>query len=134
MLIRSVIRSDRGSAPAEFVLVGALLTLMTLSVMQLGLALHIRNTVLDAASEGARFASLAGNDLGDGVERTRGLISAGLGSGYAGHVTAGYGTYLGHPSAIVTVRTPLPLLGLAGVDNGLEVRGHASREIFTPRG
>ncbi|WP_307807351.1 TadE/TadG family type IV pilus assembly protein [Naasia sp. SYSU D00948] len=45
--------SDDGSAPAEFVMVGAVLVLLVLSVLQLGLALHVRNTVTDAAAEGA---------------------------------------------------------------------------------
>jgi len=40
-------------------MVGALLTVLTLSVLQLGLALHIRNTVQDAAAEGARYGALA---------------------------------------------------------------------------
>ncbi len=121
-------RRDDGSAPAEFVMVGALLTVLTLSVIQLGLALHIRNTVLDAAAEGARFAALADNGLGDGVGRTRDLIRVALGPGYARDVTAAYGTYLGHPSAAVTVRAPLPLIGLVGIDGGLEVSGHAAVE------
>lgn len=131
--LQSVLRrvgGERGSAPAEFVLVGAMLTVVTLSVLQLGLALHIRNTVLDAASEGARFAALADNDLDDGVGRTRDLITAALGAGYARDVTASYGRYLGHPAAIVTVRTPLPLIGLVGIDRGLEVVGHAAVETL----
>ena len=119
---------DRGSAPAEFVLVGALLTVLTLSVLQLGLALHIRNTVLDAAAEGARVAALADNGLADGVARTTDLISVALGTGYAANVTAEYGNHLGHPAAIVTVRTPLPLIGLIGFGDGLEVAGHAAVE------
>ncbi|WP_414172598.1 TadE/TadG family type IV pilus assembly protein [Clavibacter tessellarius] len=45
-------RDDRGSAPAEFVMVGALLVVLALSVVQLALALHVRTTVLDAAAEG----------------------------------------------------------------------------------
>ncbi|RIJ01598.1 pilus assembly protein, partial [Clavibacter nebraskensis] len=53
-------RDDRGSAPAEFVMVGALLVVLALSVVQLALALHVRTTVLDAAAEGARTAALAG--------------------------------------------------------------------------
>src|SRR6476469_4126369 len=53
--VRALLRDDSCSATADFVMVGALLTVLTLSVMQLGLALHIRNTVTDAASEGARF-------------------------------------------------------------------------------
>ncbi len=111
-------------------MIGALLTVLTLSVLQLGLALHIRNTVLDAASEGARFAALADNALGDGTTRARDLITAALGPGYASNVTASYGSYLGHPAAIVTVRTPLPLVGLVGIDGGLEVSGHASVETL----
>lgn len=123
-------RDDAGSAPAEFVMVSALLTVLVLSVMQLGLALHIRNTALDAAAEGARFGALADNSLGDGVQRTRELITSALGAGYATNVTADYGTYLGHPSTVITVRTPLPLIGLIGIDDGLEVRGHASVETL----
>jgi Flp pilus assembly protein TadG len=122
--------SDEGSAAAEFVMVGALLTVLTLSVMQLGLALHIRNTVTDAAAEGARFGALADNGLEDGVARTRDLITTALGPGYAADVTASYGTYLGHPAAVVTVRTPLPLIGLIGIDGGLEVEGHAAVETL----
>ena len=123
------LREDRGSAPAEFVMVGALLTVLTLSVLQLGLALHVRNTVLDAASEGARYAALADNTVSDGVGRTRDLITTAVGAGYARDVTAVTDDYLGHPSAIVTVRTPLPLIGLVGIDGGLEVSGHAALEI-----
>lgn len=121
---------DEGSAAAEFVMVGALLTIMTLSVLQLGLALHVRNTVVDAAAEGARFGALADNTLEDGVARTTDLITTALGPGYAADVTASYGTYLGHPASIVTVRTPLPLIGLVGIDDGLEVSGHAAVETL----
>jgi Flp pilus assembly protein TadG len=123
-------RDDTGSAAAEFVMVGALLTVLTLSVIQLGLALHIRNTVTDAAAEGARFGALADNSLADGIERTRDLVSTALGPGYAQDVTATYGSYLGHPAAIVTVRTPLPLIGLVGIEGGLEVSGHAAVETL----
>lgn len=123
-------REDAGSAAAEFVMVGALLTVLTLSVIQLGISLLIRNTVLDAASEGARFAALADNGLGDGVERAKELIAVALGPAYAGDVTATFGSYLGHPSAIVTIRAPLPLIGLIGIDHGLEVSGHAAVETL----
>ena len=127
-LVRAMLLDDRGSAPAEFAMVAGLLTVLTLSVLQLGLALHIRNTVLDSAAEGARFAALADNGLADGAQRARDLVAAALGPDYARDVTAGYGAYLGHPSAVVTVRTPLPLIGLVGIDGGLEVSGHAAVE------
>jgi Flp pilus assembly protein TadG len=124
------ISSERGSAAAEFVMVGALLTVLTLSVLQLGLALHIRNTVLDAAAEGARFGALADNTLADGAARTHDLIEAALGPSYARDVTVSFGSYLGHPAAVVTVRTPIPLIGLVGIDGGLEVVGHAAIETL----
>lgn len=121
---------DDGSAIAEFVMVSALLTVLTLSVLQLGLALFIRNTVVDAAAEGARFGALADNSVADGVERTATLLAATLGPAYAGEVSGATGSYLGHPAIILTVRAPLPLLGLVGVQNGLEVSGHAAVETL----
>jgi Flp pilus assembly protein TadG len=123
-------RDDRGSAAAEFVMVGALLTVVTLAVMQLGLALHVRNTVLDAASEGARFAALADNTLDDGVHRTRDLIESALGPSYARDISASYGAYRGQPATVMSVQTPLPLIGLFGIDNGLAVTGHAALETL----
>jgi Flp pilus assembly protein TadG len=121
-------RAERGSAPAEFAMVAALLTVLTLSVIQLGLALHVRNTVVDAAAEGARYAALADTALGEGADRTRDLIDTALGAGYAVDITAGEGSYLGHPAAIVTVSAPLPLIGLVGIDGTLEVTGRAAIE------
>ena len=126
----SGLRDDTGSAAAEFVMVGALLTIMTLSVLQLGLALHVRNTIVDAAAEGARFGALADNTLDDGVTRTIDLITTALGPDYARDVSASYGSYLGHPASIVTVRTPMPLIGLIGINQGLEVSGHAAVETL----
>jgi len=121
---------EEGSAAAEFVMVAALLTVLTLSVIQLGLALFIRNTVVDAAAEGARFGALADNSASDGVARAEDLITSALGPGYARDVTANTGSYLGHPAVIVTVHAPLPLIGLVGLENGLEVSGHAAVETL----
>lgn len=130
MRLRAALAEDAGSAVAEFVMVASLLTMLTLSVMQLGLALHIRNTVLDAAAEGARFAALADSGLADGAARTRVLITAALGPSYATDIEAGYGRYAGHRSVQVRVVAPLPLLGLLGLDRGLEVVGHAAVETL----
>jgi len=125
---RPAITAEAGSAVAEFVMVVSLLTVLTLSVMQLALALHIRNTVQDAAAEGARFAALADSGPAEGAERTRDLITTALGPSYARHVEAGYGVFAGHRSAEVRVVAPLPLLGLIGPDRGLEVVGRAAVE------
>ncbi|MDQ2661335.1 MAG: pilus assembly protein, partial [Actinomycetota bacterium] len=56
-LAQRLTRDERGSAVAEFTLVGILLTVLALAVVQLALALHVRNTMLDAAAEGARYAA-----------------------------------------------------------------------------
>lgn len=121
---------ERGSAAVEFTLVGVLLTLLTLAVVQLGLALHVRNTVLDAAAEGARFGALADNEPADGVARTRELITAAIGADYASDVRVATGEWRGHPAVTVTVRTTLPVVGLLGFGGGLEVAGHAARETL----
>ncbi|MCU1412132.1 MAG: pilus assembly protein [Rhodoglobus sp.] len=110
-------------------MVGALLTVLTLGVIQLGLALLVRNTVIDAAAEGARFGALADNSPQDGVARTADLITTALGGRYAQDVTAATGSYLGQPALIVTVRAPLPLVGLLG-PTALEVSGHAAVETL----
>ncbi len=125
--MRRVLNDESGSAVAEFVMVGALLTVLTLGVLQLGLALLVRNTLVDAAAEGARFGALADNSAKDGVARTADLISTALGEQYARDVTAAAGSYLGRRALIVTVRAPLPLVGLLG-PTALEVSGHAAVE------
>ena len=128
---------DAGSAPVEFVLVGGLLTLVTLSVLQLGLALHVRNTALDAASEGARFAALADAGLESGRARTEELLTTALGPSYAGGVSAAYGDAAGQRTVVMTVEVPLPLIGMIGLPDGLEVTGRAALEApaaVPPRG
>jgi Flp pilus assembly protein TadG len=125
-----LLSDDRGSAVAEFVLVGVLLTTLTLAVLQLGLALHVRNTVLDAAAEGARFATLADNTPADGIARCRELVTVAIGADYAHDVSASPATWRGHPAVTITVRTTLPVIGLIGIGGGLEVSGHASVETL----
>lgn len=126
--LRTRLADDRGSAAVEFVLVGVLLTLVTLSVLQVAFALHVRTTLIDAAAEGARFAALADSSLPAGIERSRELITAALGPSYAQSISAGMGAYGGHPVVIVTVSSPLPLIGMIGIDDTLEVSGRAALE------
>lgn len=122
-------RDETGSAPAEFVMVSGLLVLLALGVLQLGLALHVRNTLVDAAAEGARFGALADNTALEGADRARDLITAALGEQYAQDVSTSTGSYLGVPALVVTVRAPLPLVGLLGPP-ALEVAGHAAVETL----
>ena len=129
-MLRVLAREEHGSAVAEFTLVGVLLTVLALAVVQLALALHVRNTLLDAAAEGARFAALAGSSASDGTARTRDLIAAAISADYARDVTAGTTSFAGVPTVEVTVRATLPVVGLLGLAGGVEVSGNAALEAL----
>lgn len=116
---------DRGSASTEFVLVAALLTTLTVAVIQVALALHVRNTLADAAAEGARYASLADSSLDEGAARSAELIRSAIGDQYTHDISAGHQRGAEGDIVVITVRTPLPLVGLLGPDNALEVVGRA---------
>ena len=119
---------DSGAAAVDFAMVGALLTVLFLGVLQLGLALHVRNTLTAAAAEGARYAANADRAPGDGVAWTRELVAATLSPAYARDVVGGLEDVAGIPTVFIEVRTRLPVLGLLGPDRGLVVRGHALDE------
>ncbi len=121
---------ERGSSPVEFVLVGALLTVMTLAVVQLGLAVYVRNVVHDAAVEGAYHAALADTSLDEGAARTSDIISRTVGPGFVETIAVREVTELGHPSVEVSVVATLPLVGFLGAARGLEVTAHAPVESF----
>jgi len=110
-------------------MVGVLLTVLALAVVQLALALHVRNTLLDAAAEGARYAALAGSSDATGVTRTKDLISAAVSAAYARDVSARSASIAGVPAIEITVRATLPVVGLLGLERGLEVSGHAALEM-----
>jgi Flp pilus assembly protein TadG len=122
-------RGDRGAAPVDFVLVGGLLlTPLFLGVVQLGLDLHVRNTLVACASEGARYAANADRTLVDGETRARQCITSSLRSSYADDVRAQIVSDGGEPIVEVTVHAPLPLVAFTGPSRALVVRGHALRE------
>jgi Flp pilus assembly protein TadG len=121
---------DRGSGPVDFVLVGALLTALTLAILQLGFAVYVRNMVHDAAVEGAHYAALADTTLEDGAERTRLSITRAVGASFADDIAVARSDRLGHPTAVVTVRTTLPVIGLLGIPYGMEVDADAPMETL----
>ena len=119
---------EKGSAIVDFALVGALLTLLFVAILQLGLALHVRNVLVDCASQGARLGALADSDPQAGADRTRELIRSELADRYADHVSAGTAEVDGLPTVEVRVDAPLPVIGLLGVGRTLSVSGHALSE------
>ncbi|GAB3593290.1 hypothetical protein GCM10027446_15380 [Angustibacter peucedani] len=124
-------REDAGSAVVDFALVGGLLTLVLLSVVQLGLVIHVRNTLTDCASEGARWGARSDRTPADGAARARELVASELGGGYAarvGDVRAGEVDVGGVREVEVSLTAPLPLVGLVGPAGSLTVHGHAFAE------
>jgi Flp pilus assembly protein TadG len=117
---------QEGSAVVDFVLVGALVTLLFLACIQLALVLHVRNTALDAASSGARYGVLTDRGPSDARARTEQLLRGALNQDYAGDVTVATESHQGRAILKVTVRVPLPMIGLIGPAGALEVAGHAA--------
>ncbi|MGN8245962.1 TadE family protein [Cellulomonas soli] len=116
---------DAGSAIVDFALVGGLLTVLFVAVLQVMLAQHVRNTLVDCAAEGARYAAVGGRSPAEGVERTRQLITQSLSDTYAQDVTAVRTTRDGLDVIEVAVSAPLPVVGLIGPGGRLDVLGHA---------
>jgi len=122
------VRDDRGSAIVEFTLVGVLLTILFLALLQLGLALHVRNTLVASAAEGARYAANADREPADGEAVARQLIRDALADSFADRISSGFETVNGVPTVYVEVDATLPLVGLLGPSRGIHVRGHALEE------
>lgn len=112
----------------EFTLVGVLLTALFLALLQLGLALHVRNTLTASAAEGARYAANADRDATSGAGVTQQLIRDTLADSFARDVSSGFETVDGVPTVYVEVRATLPVFGLLGPPRSLVVRGHAIEE------
>lgn len=117
---------ERGSAAVEFVLVAALVVLIGLAVVQLVLALHVRNTLKSSAYEGARFAAQADQSLADGQARSLEMARSALG-GIEVVPTVTLETHPGADVVVVTLEAPVPLVGLWGPGT-MEVSARAFAE------
>ncbi|MFJ5698123.1 TadE family protein [Arthrobacter sp. NPDC093139] len=117
---------ERGSAVVDFVLVGGLLTMFFLAIIQLALVLHVRNTLIDAAASGARYGTLADRNVTDARQRTGELIQTALNADFAQDIQTREVTFQGLRALEVTVRAPMPVIGLIGPRDLLEVSGHAA--------
>jgi Flp pilus assembly protein TadG len=113
----------------DFVLVLVVLVPLFLGILQVGLVLHVRNTLTAAASEGARFAATADRGPDAGVARTRAQIRGALAARFADDVTARSVQLDGVPAVRVEVRADVPPLGLLGPGVTLRVAGHAVEEV-----
>jgi Flp pilus assembly protein TadG len=121
-------RSSRGSAVVDFVLVLVVLIPLFLAILQVGLVMLVRNTLANAAAEGARHAASLDQDLTAGERRTREQIRGAVSGRFAQDVDARMVSLDGRPTVRVVVRATVPALGLGGPGVSVEVVGHAVEE------
>lgn len=108
-------------------LVAPLLVLVASAILQLILAMHARQVLTLAASEGARAAALAGADASVGVTRARGLLGSSMSPDVVDDISV-RSTYVDDlPVMEVHIRAHLPVIGLP-LSVPLDVTGHALRE------
>lgn len=119
------LRSDRGSAVVEFPLIAVLILVVALAVIQSALIVHTRNTLVDAAVQGAHHGALRGNTAADGAERAQDLVEQRFGDAYEATAVAEEDA-----TGRITVRVTatMPLVGLLGPSGTLRVDGHAVDE------
>lgn len=117
---------ESGSAVVDFVLVGGLLTMFFLAIIQLTLVLHVRNTLIDAAASGARYGTLGDRGAADAEERAASLITTALNADFAQDISTAEVTFSGLRTLEVTIKAPVPVIGLIGPRDMLEVKGHAA--------
>jgi Flp pilus assembly protein TadG len=122
-------RDESAAAVVDFALVMILLVPLVLGIIQVGLVLHVRNTLTAAASDGARYGAGLDHSPEDGAHRTRELIGGALADRYASGVTATETDIDGAPGVEVRVQAEVPALGLFGPAVELDVEGHAVQEV-----
>lgn len=120
--------NDRGAAAVEFALVSALVVLLFLAAIQIGYALHVRNTATAHVIEGARIGARADNGPGDGVARAEELLATTLPGRYGTTVTGTRATVGGVEVVRVSAKIPLPVLGPLGIPGTMSVTGQAYAE------
>jgi len=121
-------RDEGGAAVVDFVLVSMVLVPLVLGLIQVGLVMHVRNTLAAAATEGARYGANIDRSPADGAARTREQVSGAVADRFAQDVSASSETVGGVPTVVVRVRAVVPPLGLWGPGVGLSVTGHGVQE------
>jgi Flp pilus assembly protein TadG len=101
---------------------------LVLGLIQVGLVLHVRNTLAAAATEGARYGANIDRTPADGAARTREQVRGAIAERFAQDVTASRESAGGVPTVVVRVRAEIPPLGLWGPGVRLSVAGHGVQE------
>jgi len=122
---------ESGSAPVDFVLVGALVTVMFMAVLQLGIDFYVRNVLAACVADGARYA--ANSDVADpgaGAAQANEEITRSLGASYAtAYAPSDQGSVDGAAVVSIDVAARLPLLAwFLPVGPTVHATGHALME------
>lgn len=120
---------ERGSQVVSHTLVQLLVVFIVLALMQLAFALHVRNLAVDAASEGARRATMADANLAAGQRRTEELLQASLGNLRRHRVRISEVEDSGMRLVRVEVDSSLPVLGPFGLPHTLKVVASSLKEV-----
>jgi Flp pilus assembly protein TadG len=125
----------------DFVLVSLILIPLFIAILQLGVALYVRNTLAACAQDGARYAAdeniviQGDNAMTDAAtQQATSCVKESLPDSFAGHITAavpGITDSIGTPVLVVEVRisAPFPLVGLFGLGSQvLRAQGDALQE------
>lgn len=124
-------RCDEGSAVADFVLVSVLVLALLMVVLQVGLVLQMRNVLVAAASEGARYGANVDRTPAQGGQRAVDVVAQALSAGVASRLAMTTATPLsgeGLRTVEVTLTSPVPVPFLPVHPLSITVHGHALRE------
>ena len=112
----------------EFVLVLLVLVPLVFGIAQVALVMHVRNTLVAAASDGARSAAMLGSGTDAARDRAREVIGTTLADRYAESIEARESVVDGVVVVEVRIRADVPPLGLWGPRVPVSAEGHAVRQ------
>lgn len=118
-------RDERGAAVPEFVLVLGILIPLVLGIIQVGLVMHVRNTMTAAASDGAHAGAPLGAGVDEAEQRAQHVMSSTLSDRFTSSIRATQSRHGGVAVVEVRIESEVPALGLFGPAIHLEARGRA---------
>ena len=124
-------RSEDGAIVAESAMIIALVTLLCGIILQIGVIIYTKNTMIDVASAGARHAALADRSLTDGQHRTVTLLTESVPNARSARVEVKRSP--DGERIMVTVTHRLPILGFVTGPIPLSATAQAYDLTPTPR-
>lgn len=122
--------NDSGSATVGYVLVAIMVLFLVGALLQVTIALHIRNLAIDAALQGAQYAARDNVTISEGVKRTERILRADLGGKHIQRIRGWnqHDAATGRQIVNVEVTYTWPLFGPYGLPGKAKAIGHAIEE------